>query len=114
MSREEKIRISVPDDFEVEKNSIKRVNSKYIYSLEKYDLMFYDFTGYDVSNLDFSGTNAAINPQTVYDKDMSNGNYSDVTFLSFDFSNVDISGAVFNNDFVVCYQKKILGRKLTK
>ena len=41
----------------------------------------YDFMGYDVSNLDFSGTNAAINPQTVYDKDMSNGNYSDVTFL---------------------------------
>lgn len=114
MSREEKIRISVPDDFEVEKNGIKRVNSKYIYSLEKYDLIFYDFTGYDVSNLDFSGTNAAINPQTVYDKDMSNGNYSDVTFLTYDFSNVDISGAVFNNDFIVGYQKKILGRKLTK
>ena len=76
--------------------------------------MFYDFTGYDVSNLDFSGTNAAINPQIVYDKDMSNGNYSDVTFLTYDFSNVDISGAVFNNDFIVGYQKKILGRKLTK
>lgn len=114
MSREEKIRISVPDDFEVEKNGIKRVNSKYIYSLEKYDLMFYDFTGFDVSNLDFSGTNAAINPQTIYNRDMSNGNFCDVNFLSYDFSNVDIRGAIFNNDFVICYQEKILGKKLTK
>ena len=114
MSREAKIRIGVPYDFKVEKNGVKRINSKYIYSLEKYDLMFYDFTGFDVSNLDFSGTNAAINPQTVYNKDMSNGNFCDVNFLSYDFSDVDINGAIFNNDFIVCYQEKILGRKLMK
>ena len=76
--------------------------------------MFYDFTGFDVSNLDFSGTNAAINPQTIYNKDMSNGNFCDVNFLSYDFSNVDIRGAIFNNAFVICYQEKILGKKLTK
>ncbi len=114
MSHEAKIRIGVPADFKVEKNGIKRVNSKYIYSLEKYDLMFYDFTGFDVSNLDFSGTNAAINPQTIYNKDMRNGNFCNVNFLSYDFSNVDISGAIFNNDFVICYQEKILEKKLTK
>ncbi len=114
MEREANMKIAVPSDFLVEKNGVKRVNSKYVYSLKKYDLQLYDFSGFDVSNLDFSGSNASINPQTVYNKDMSNGNFCDVTFLSYDFSGVDINGAIFNNDFVICYQEKILGRKLTK
>ena len=95
----------------IEENGIKYISKKYVNYLKLFDLLTFDFSGFDVSNLDFTGTNASINPQTVYNKDMSNGNYSDVTFITYDFSEVDITNATFNNDFVTCYQESKLKRK---
>ena len=60
----------------------------------------------------FSDTNACLNPQKVYNKDMSNGNYSDVTILNYDMTGVNIENAVFTNDFINAYQEGILKRNL--
>ena len=103
--------IETPSNFHYEENGIKYISKKYVNYLKLFDLLTFDFSGFDVSNLDFTGTNASINPQTVYNKDMSNGNYSDVTFITYDFSEVDITNATFNNDFVTCYQESKLKRK---
>ena len=107
-------RIEVPVDFTVNIAGIKTINSDYRKLLKHFNLLLFDFSGIDVSGLDFSGSNACINPQTVYNKDLSNGNYSDVTFLSYDFRGTNITGATFNNDFVTCYQESKLKRNLTK
>ena len=48
-----------------------------------------------VSGIDFSGTNAYINPQVVYNNDMSNGNYSGLNFNSTSFNGVNICGSSF-------------------
>lgn len=103
--------IETPSNFHYEENGIKYISKKYVNYLKLFDLLTFDFSGFDVSNLDFTGTNASINPQTVYNKDMSNGNYSDITFITYDFSEVDITNATFNNDFVTCYQESKLKRK---
>lgn len=100
-------RIEVPVDFTVNIAGVKTINSDYRKLLKHFNLLFFDFSGVDVSGLDFSGSNACINLQTVYNKDLSNGNYSDVTFLSYDFRGTNIIGATFNNDFVTCYQEKL-------
>ena len=106
--------LEIPSNFYYEENGVKYVSKEYAKYLSFFDLLTFDFTGFDVSNLDFTGTNAFINPQTIYNKNMANGNYSDVTFTSYDFSGIDMTNATFNNDFIVCYQEKILRKKLTK
>ena len=106
--------LEIPDNFYYEENDIKYISKEYINYLALFNLLTFDFTGFAVSNLDFTKTNAFINPQTVYNKDMSNGNYSDVTFTSYDFSGVNITNATFNNDFIICYQESELKRKLTR
>lgn len=106
--------LEIPSNFYYEENGVKYVSKEYANYLSFFDLLTFDFTGFDVSNLDFTGTNAFINPQTIYNKNMANGNYSDVTFISYDFSGIDMTNATFNNDFIVCYQEKILRKKLTK
>lgn len=68
------------------------------------DLHYLDFENVKVSGIDFSGTNATINPQKVYNKDMSNGIYDGLIFTSKDFSNVNISNSSFkgcNMDFAL-------------
>ena len=106
--------LETPANFHYEENGVKYISKEYVNYLALFDLLTFDFTGFDVSNLDFTGTNAFINPQTVYNKDMSNGNYSDVTFTSYDFTGVDITNATFNNEFLICYQESELKRKLTR
>ena len=106
--------LEIPNNFYYEENGIKYISKEYVNYLKFFDLLNFDFTGFDVSNLDFTDTNAFINQQTVYNKDMSNGNYSDVTFASYDFLGVDITNATFNNDFVICYQESQLKRKLSR
>ena len=106
--------LEIPSNFYYEENGIKYISKEYVNYLSFFDLLTFDFTGFDVSNLNFTGTNAFINPKTIYNKNMANGNYSDVTFTSYDFSGIDMTNATFNNDFIVCYQEKILRKKLTK
>ena len=102
----------IPNDFFVELNGVKRINYSYVADLKYYDLFSVDFTGCMIRDIDFSDTNACLNPQEVYNKDMSNGNYSDVTILNYDMTGVNIENAVFTNDFINAYQEGILKRNL--
>ena len=72
--------------------------------LAYFDLSQINFTNVNVSSLDFSYTNAMINPQSIYNKDMSNGVYKNISFLPKDFSGVNLCGADLsecNLDFAI-------------
>ena len=61
------------------------------------------FDNVKVSGIDFTGTNANIDPQTVYNKDMSHGIYDGLNFTMKRFEGVNIDGASFEGcvmDFV--------------
>ncbi len=62
--------------------------------LEKFDLKDFDFTNVSVSSINFTDTNANINPQTVYDKNMSYGKYP-LDFTGKSFEGVNVRGADF-------------------
>ena len=104
--------MSVPDDFYIKENGHFKIAPKYLDSLVDYDLLTVDFTNYLVKGVNFKDTNAAIDPQKVYKKDLSGADLSDVTLLSYDFGDVNIEGTTFTNEFAQTYQEKSL--KLTK
>ncbi len=100
--------LSVPDDFYVEYPNFKRIAPKYLPDLTDYDLFLYDFAGFAIDNVNFRGTNASINPQKVYNKDISGCDLSDVTILSYDFVGVKMENTIFSDDFLKTYQEKVL------
>ena len=53
------------------------------------------FDNVKVSGIDFTGTNANIDPQTVYNKDMSHGIYDGLNFTMKSFDGVNTDGASF-------------------
>ncbi len=75
----------------------KEINSIFLLNngLQFVDLSLIDFTGVKVSGIDFSKTNANIDPQVVYNKDMSNGVYSGLSFNLKNFDGVNICGSDF-------------------
>lgn len=52
---------------------MKIIASEYLKDLIYFDLLTYDFISFCVGGIDFRGTNACLDPQKVYNKDMSNG-----------------------------------------
>ena len=110
-----KYKLEPPRDFMYVENGIRKISTKYSDYLRFYNLLMIDFADVDVRGLDFSGSSLAlINPQTVYNKDMSNGNFCDVTFSTYDFNGVNTSNTVFNDEFVLASQDNILKKNLTK
>ena len=80
------------------------INPEFLNQLRFLNLAYIDFTNVKVSGIDFSGSNASIDPQLVYKKDMSNGKYDGLSFTTSDFSGVNITGASFdgcNMDFAL-------------
>ena len=65
--------------------------------LRYFDLTLISFTNVKISGIDLSYTNANINPQTVYNKDMSNGNYSGLNFTNKNFEGVNTNNSIFND-----------------
>lgn len=67
--------------------------------LRMLDLSNLDLTNVNVTYMDFSGTNIHINPQTIYNKDMSGVNALDVHFSPFtdSFDGVILDGALIND-----------------
>lgn len=106
--------LAVPGDFYVELNGYKVINPKYIKELKDYDLLTYDFSNFSLKGVNFKGTNAAINPQNVYNKDISGADLSDVTLLSYDFRDVNMEETTFTNEFVQMYQESVLKLKKKK
>lgn len=87
----EQICIQVDDHLEI--------NPIYANYLRYIDLSAMNVKNVKVSGLDFSNTNAHIEPQLVYQKDMSNGNYEGINFELKDFTGVNISNAQFTQEF---------------
>lgn len=106
--------LAVPGDFYVELNGYKVINPKCIKELKDYDLLTYDFSNFSLKGVNFKGTNAAINPQNVYNKDISGADLSDVTLLSYDFRDVNMEETTFTNEFVQMYQESVLKLKKKK
>ena len=103
--------LPVPPDFCLEINDMKIISPEYLKDLIYFDLLAYDFTSFYVNGIDYSGTNACLDPQKVYNKDMRNGNYSEVTFLNYDMTGVNTENSIFTNDFINCYQENMLKLK---
>lgn len=82
----------VADHLEV-KNEFKNI-------LSFLDLSLIDFSNVKIADLDFSYSNANINPQTVYQKDMSHGNYSGLNFDFKSFNGVNISDSIFDSYYI--------------
>ena len=75
------------------------IKEEYRDYLDIIDLSNESFKNVKVSGLKFKGSNATINPQYVYKKDMSNGNYEGVHFFSLNtFNGVNIENSVFSQD----------------
>ena len=106
--------LAVPGDFYVELDGYKVINPKYIKELKDYDLLTYDFSNFSLKGVNFKETNAAINPQNVYNKDISGADLSDVTLLSYDFRDVNMEETTFTNEFVHTYQESVLKLKKKK
>ncbi|HAB67128.1 MAG TPA: hypothetical protein DCE23_07150 [Firmicutes bacterium] len=65
--------------------------------LKYVDLSIISFQDVKVSGIDLSYTNANIDPQKVYKKDMSNGKYCGLDFNLGDFTDVNIDKADFTD-----------------
>lgn len=63
--------------------------------LREIDLSEIDFGDIKLSGVDLSETNAIVDPQTVYNKDMSNGHFEGVNFDFKSFKDVDITNSTF-------------------
>lgn len=67
--------------------------------LRMLDLSKLDLTNVDIRGMDFSGTNIHIDPQKIYNKDMSYVNATDVKFSPFfdSFHDVILDGTIIND-----------------
>lgn len=91
------------DDLFKEIDDHYEIDDKYKSVLKFLNLSTIDFTNVRLDNLDFRDTNATINPQLVYRKDISNSSFSRMNFPFFtDFTSVNISGTDFGEclDFI--------------
>ena len=86
---EDELLVRIDDHFEINRN--------FIGSLRFLNLSMIDFTNVKVSGIDFRKSAARINPQTVYNKDLSNGVFdaSNIKFFD-DLTGVNIEGADFS------------------
>ena len=81
---------------------LPKVKDKELKDELKDDLIYLDlsnvsFDNVKVSGLDLSNTNVSIDPQTVYNKDMSNGIYDGIKFISNNFNDVNTDNSSFKN-----------------
>ena len=95
---------SIIEDLFHDVDGHREFNNLYINDIKIIDLSYADFTNVKVSGIDFCGTNvtfsnATLNPQTVYNKDLSDCNFEGIFISPFvDFSGVNIKGAKFSVD----------------
>ena len=78
------------------------INEKYIPYLKYIDFSFVSFDNVKVSNTDFRGSNAVINPQIVYKKDLSNSSFDDNNIVWASFKGCDLRGTNLENEMESC------------
>jgi len=85
--------IQIDEDTLFEKvNDHYEFRKEFLPVLKFLNLSFIDTTNLKVSDIDFRGTNIRINPQVVYNKDLSYSKFDDENLFG-DFSNCNLSGA---------------------
>ena len=75
----------------------KEIRSELIGDLAFLDLSDINFDEVKVSGINFSHSNVSLNPQTVYNKDMSNGVYDGVKFINNNFTDVNTDNSSFKD-----------------
>jgi hypothetical protein len=68
------------------------IRKEFVPVLKFLNLAFIDATDLKVSDIDFRGTNIRINPQVVYNKDLSYSKFDDENLFG-DFTNCNLKGA---------------------
>ncbi len=86
------------DIFFIDVGDHKEINPMFINYLSIIDMRGFSFKNVKVSGLNFSNSNALIDPQEVYQKDMSNSLFRGMDFNIADFAGVNIK----NSDFTDC------------
>lgn len=76
--------------------------------LRMLDLSQLDLTNVNITNMDFSGTNIHINPQIIYNKDMTNVNAFGVEFSILD----SFDGVILDGAKIIDWNAKIYFEKL--
>ena len=90
---------SVPEEeLIVEVDGHREFNKDYIDSLKFIDLSLLDVTNLKLSNLDLRDTNIRINPQIIFNKDLSNSKLSDSNVVWASFKDVDLRGADISDE----------------
>ena len=98
------LKIDVCDLF-IDCGNHREFNSKYIESgLLKYiDLSKETFVDVKMSGIDFRGCNINLNPQVIYDGDLTNCNFEGIHIPALvDYSGIDIRGSKFSSDNDPC------------
>ncbi len=91
--------IAVDEDvFFIEVDDHKEINPMFINYLSIIDMRGFSFKNVKVSGVNFNNSNALIDPQEVYQKDMSNSLFRGMDFNIADFAGVNIK----NSDFTDC------------
>lgn len=75
----------------------KEIKEELLEDLVYLNLSNISFDNVKVSGINLSYINGVINPQTVYNKDMSNGCYDGVKFTSNDFTGVNTDNSTFKD-----------------
>lgn len=92
-------RIDVPEEILlINSNDYREFNKDFIPYLKHINLAMLSSTNLKVSGLDFRGTNISINPQKVYNKDLSNASFDDDNISFKDLSGCDLRGANIESD----------------
>lgn len=91
---EELLLISVDDHLEINPIFLANGIIKFV------DLSYISFSNVKVSGIDLSYTNAHINPQEVYKKDMSNGKYCGLDFNLCNFKGVKVDNSDFTDAII--------------
>lgn len=94
-------RVIVPEELLlIEVGDHLEINPMFLNVIRFVDLYPISFKNVKVNGIDLSYTNAIINPQEVYKKDMSDGKYCGLNFNSYSFEGVNIANADFKDAVV--------------
>ena len=87
-------RIAIPDtELFVNVDDHHEINPKYLPYLCFVDFSFANTKGLKVSGIDWSETNIHLNPQEVFDKDLSNAKFGDNAFVFTSLKGCNLSGS---------------------
>lgn len=106
--------INIPEEMLIKQiEDHKEISSEFLQFLRFINLSTIDVTNLKVSGIDFRNTNIIIDPQKVYNKDLSNSKFEDLN-LSGNFKDVNLSGADISKEKMPVGIEKAITDEKTK